>query len=74
LNVNKSIWRGHGNVQRRWASEDNVPVIEPLAAILEEYRQSMRNPQVGPMFVNDDSSLLDLDKLGTKVIQLFGSV
>jgi hypothetical protein len=49
------------------ASEDNVPVIEPLAAILDEYRQSMRNPQAGPMFVSDDGSLLDLDKLGTRL-------
>jgi len=67
LNVNKSLWRGHLKRPKTVASEDNVPVIEPLAAILDEYRQSMRNPQAGPMFVSDDGSLLDLDKLGTRL-------
>jgi hypothetical protein len=66
LNVNKSLWRGHLKRPKTVASGDNVPVIEPLAAILDEYRQSMRNPQAVPVFVSDDGSLLDLDKLGTR--------
>ena len=69
LDVNKSVWRGHLKRPKTLASEDNVPVIKPLAAILDEYRQSMRNPQAGPMFVSDDGSLLDLDKLGTRLIR-----
>jgi integrase len=69
LNVNKSVWRGHLKRPKTVASEDNVPVIKPLAAILDEFRQSMRNPQAGPIFVSDDGSLLDLDKLGVRVIR-----
>jgi integrase len=31
LNVNKSVWRGHLKRPKTVASEDNVPVIKPLA-------------------------------------------
>ena len=38
-------------------------------AILGAYRQSMGNPQAGPMFINEDGDLLDLDKLGTRLVR-----
>jgi integrase len=68
LNVSKSVWRGHARRPKTLASEDDVPVIEPLAIILDEYRESMGNPQMGPMFVAERGSLLDLDKVGRRVI------
>jgi integrase len=69
LSVSRSVWRGHVKCPKTLASEDSVPVIEPLAEILDEYRQSMGSPKTGPMLVNEDGSLLDLDRLGARIIR-----
>jgi integrase len=51
------------------ASRDSVPVIPRLAALLEEYRRSVGNPQTGLIFHSGDGLPINLDALTRKAIQ-----
>jgi integrase len=68
LTVNRSIWRTVENLPKTKASRQSVPVIGELAAILEEYRASMQNPNSGFVFPAENGGPVDLDKLALRVI------
>ncbi len=50
LMIRQSMWRGVKNPPKSKASRNFVPVIAQLRDILDAYRQSMGNPQAGPVF------------------------
>jgi integrase len=50
LTINRSIWMSVVNQPKTRASRDSVPIMPAFAAILNEYRRSMGNPQAGVVF------------------------
>jgi integrase len=54
LVIKRSIWMSVVNLPKTRASRDSVPVIPALAEILDEYRKSMGNPEVGVVFHSGD--------------------
>lgn len=69
LTINRSIWRSVVNLPKTRASRASVPVIRPLAAILDEYRKAMGFPRAGVIFHEGDGRPIDLDSFTRKVIQ-----
>lgn len=67
ITVSRSIWKPF--VNRPKTPEDCVPVIPALAAILDEYRQSMHNPNSGVIFHTGCGRRMAMDKLAQKVIR-----
>ena len=57
------------NLPKTRASRDAVPVIPRLAVLLQEYRNSMGNPQTGVIFHSGDGLPINLDALTRKLIQ-----
>lgn len=69
LTISRSIWRSVVSPPKTLASRDSVPVIPRLAALLEEYRRSVGNPQTGLIFHSGDGLPINLDALTRKAIQ-----
>jgi integrase len=69
LVIKRSIWMSVVNLPKTRASRDSVPVIPALAKILDEYRKSMGNPEVGVVFHSGDGRPICVDKLGRRVIR-----
>jgi len=69
LTINRSIWMSVVNLPKTRASRDSVPVIPALAQILDEYRRSMANPEVGIVFHSGNGLPLSVDKVGRQVIR-----
>ena len=51
------------------ASRDTVPVIPALAGILNEYRRSMGNPEVGVIFHSGSRLPINVNNLARRVIR-----
>jgi integrase len=51
------------------ASRDSVPVIPALAGILNEYRKSVGNPEVGVVFHSGDGLPISVDRVGRRVVR-----
>ena len=56
------------NIMAR-ASRDSVPVTPALTEILDEYRKSMGNPEVGLVFHSGDWRPICADSIGRRVIR-----
>jgi integrase len=69
LTINRSIWRSVVNLPKTRASRASVPVMRPLAAILDEYRRAMGYPRAGVIFHESDGLPINLDSFTRKVIQ-----
>ncbi len=69
LRVSRSIWGKHETAPKTAKSKAPVPVIAPVAAQLEAYRQQCGNPVAGPMFKNSAGNPLELDKLFWRVMK-----
>ena len=69
LVIKRSIWMSVVNLPKTRASRDSVPVIPALAEILDEYRKSMGNPEVGVVFHSGDRLPICVDKVGRRVIR-----
>jgi integrase len=69
ITVSRSIWKSFVNRPKTRASRNSVPVIPALAAILDEYRQSMHNPTSGVIFHTGCGRPMAMDKLAQKVIR-----
>ena len=50
LHIRRSIWEGHISTPETEASIDAVPVIKPLAVLLDMHRLRCGNPVSGPIF------------------------
>lgn len=68
LYVEQSKWRAHIDDPKTDKSKSPVPVISPLAKILERWRQTIGNPKLGWMF---GSSPLDADNFDDRHIKPF---
>jgi len=69
LTIKRSIWMSVVNLPKTRASRDSVSVIPALAEILDEYRSSMGNPEVGVVFHSGDRLPISVDKVGRRVIR-----
>jgi integrase len=69
LTINRSIWMSVVNLPKTRASRDSVPVIPALAEILDEYRKSMGNPEVGVVFHSGNGLPISMDQVGRRVIR-----
>jgi len=68
LYVEQSKWRAHLDDPKTDRSKSPVPVISPLAKILERWRRAMGNPEHGWMF---GSGSLDVDNFDDRHIKPF---
>jgi integrase len=68
LHVRRSVWNGITTPPKTKQSAGYVPVIAPLAEILNTYRQQCGNPTSGPMFANGAGKPACLDNLLTRQI------
>jgi len=69
LVIKRSIWMSVVNLPKTRASRDSVPVIPALAEILDEYRKSMGNPEVGVVFHSGDGLPICVDRVGRRVVR-----
>ena len=69
LVIKRSIWMSVVNLPKTRASRDSVPVIPALAEILDEYRKSMGNPEVGVVFHSGDGLPISVDRVGRRVVR-----
>jgi hypothetical protein len=67
--VNRSIWKTFVNKPKTRASANPVPVIGPLAEILNAYRSSIDDPSSGVMFHSGGGDPMNLGKLAQLVIR-----
>jgi integrase len=69
LTINRSIWRSVVNLPKTRASRASVPVIRPLAVILDEYRRAMGYPRAGVIFHGGDGLPINLDSFTRKIVR-----
>jgi integrase len=69
MTINRSIWRFVINLPTTRASRASVPVIRPLAAILDEYRRATGYQRAGVIFHEGDGIPINFDLFTRKVIQ-----
>jgi len=63
------MWMSVVNLPKTRASRDTVPVIPALAEILDEYRRSMGNPEVGVIFHSGSRLPINVNNLARRVIR-----
>jgi integrase len=68
LTVRRSVWHTHTTSPKTEASGKPVPIIEPLAGILAELRETDGNPSVGPILRGPSGKPLDLHNLANRVV------
>jgi integrase len=69
LRINRSMWRSVVSLPKTRASRDSVPIIPALAEILDAYRRSTGNPELGFVFRSSDGLPISLDKVARRVIR-----
>jgi integrase len=69
LRVKWSVWRKHVGPPKTKKSKTAVPVIPPLAEMLDRYRRELGSPANGPIFANSRGKPLDLDSLAVRQIR-----
>jgi integrase len=63
ITIKQSMWRGVKNPPKSAASANYVPVIPALRSIMDAYRQTLGNPQAGPVFP------VELEHLGNRTVR-----
>ena len=63
IHVRRSVWRGRIGEPKTEKSKAAVPVVSQLAAKLREFRESVGNPEQGPIFANSLGKPMDLNAL-----------
>ncbi len=63
IEVRRSVWRGTVSEPKTEKSKAPVPVIPQLASRLEHFRQSVADPDRGPVFANSVGNPMDLNAL-----------
>lgn len=69
LRVNHSMWRSVVSLPKTRASRDSVPIIPALAEVLDAYRRSAGNPELGFVFRSSDGLPISLDRVERRVIR-----
>ena len=68
ISVTRSVWEGHINEPKTRKSKAPVPVVAPLAKILNSYREQSGNPVSGVMFASLKGTPLNLNNVLNRVI------
>jgi integrase len=68
--VTRSVWEGHVSEPKTRKSKAPVPVITPLAQILNAWHQQCGNPEAGVMFPSGTRTPLNLNSVLHRVILL----
>jgi integrase len=63
IEVRRSVWRGKVGEPKTEKSRAPVPVISQLALRLAQFRQTVANPDHGPVFANSVGNPMDLNAL-----------
>ena len=63
IHVRRSVWRGRIGEPKTTKSKAAVPVVPQLAEKLKEFRESVGNPEQGPVFANSLGKPMDLNAL-----------
>lgn len=70
LRIRQSVWRSHTTTPKTEESKRSVPVIEPLAGILNELRQQSAEPTLGPILRSDFADRpVSLDNLAFREVR-----
>ena len=70
LRINRShSWRSVVSLPKTRASRESVPIIPALAEILDAYRRSAGNPELGFVFRSNDGLPISLDKVVRRMIR-----
>ena len=69
LSVRQSVWNSFVTDPKRKKSKAPVPVIGPLAALLDFHRQACGSPETGYILAARKGQPLNLDNLATRVIK-----
>jgi integrase len=69
LRINRSMWRSVVSLPKTRTSRDSVPIIPALAEILDAYRRSTGNPELGFVFRSNDGLPVSLDEVVRRVIR-----
>ena len=68
IHVSRSIWYGHETDPKTEESENPVPVISKLAAILADHRKRQGNPISGWIFPNESKNAADPNNMLQRAI------
>jgi integrase len=68
LSVRQSVWHTHTTAPKTEEAIGDVPVIDALAAILEQVRALDGNPESGPILRGPSGKPLNLDNLSKRVV------
>ena len=63
ISVTRSVWEGVVNEPKTRKSKAPVPVIAPLAKILDAWREQLGNPVSGPMFPSEKGTPISLNNV-----------
>ena len=69
IRVAQSIWEGHVTEPKTRQSRGAVPVIRPLARMLDAYRLRCGNPQSGPMFTATNGKPVSMNNVLNRLIR-----
>jgi len=67
--IERSVWESHVNEPKTKASKAPVPIISPLAAMLEAHRVRSGNPRSGVLFLARNGQPLSLNNVLTRQIK-----
>src|SRR5438128_302195 len=68
IRVTRSVWEGYVNEPKTRKSKAPVPVVAPLARILDVYREQCGNPTSGIMFASLKGTPLNLNNVLNRTI------
>jgi integrase len=68
IRVTRSVWEGHVTAPKTYQSRGAVPVIRPLARMLDTHRMRSGNPQSGPIFAASNGKPVNLNNILKRMI------
>jgi len=69
IRVSRSIWEGHVTEPKTRQSRGVVPIIRPLARMLDAHRLRSGNPQSGPMFAATNRNPVSMNNVLNRLIR-----
>jgi integrase len=69
IRVTQSIWEGHATEPKTIVSKGAVPLIKPVANMLQAHRMRCGNPESGPVFAATNGKPISLNNVLTRSIK-----
>jgi integrase len=69
IHVSQSVWEGHTTQPKTFQSQGAVPVIKPVARMLDAHRMRCGNPETGPVFAASNGKPVSLNNILGRVIK-----